>query len=122
VPRRARLAAVAVLTERESRPTALQRLALVDAASWWLSEQHGGQQLAQALLEAACTDGRLLGHWEAGSADRGATPPSDRWLAVRRRSQLGRWEVHLARAMKHRSTSTRLVAPAAASSTRMELA
>ncbi|HSV65237.1 MAG TPA: hypothetical protein VLJ59_04910 [Mycobacteriales bacterium] len=56
VPNRARLAAVAVLAERESRLNTIQRLALVDAASWWLSEAHGGQQLAHALLEAACID------------------------------------------------------------------
>jgi hypothetical protein len=62
VPSRARLAAVAVLAERESRLTTIQRLALVDAASWWLSEEHGGQQLAHALLEAACTDGLAAEH------------------------------------------------------------
>jgi len=62
VPSRARLAAVAVLAERESRLTTIQRLALVDAASWWLSEEHGGQQLAHALLEAACTDGVAAEH------------------------------------------------------------
>jgi len=62
VPSRARLAAVAVLAERESRLTTIQRLALVDAASWWLSEEHGGQQLAHALLEAACSDGLAAEH------------------------------------------------------------
>ncbi|MDQ2789436.1 MAG: hypothetical protein M3Y73_06920 [Actinomycetota bacterium] len=55
VPSRQRLDAVALLTERESRLSALQRLALVDAAASWLSEPNGGEQLAHALLGAACT-------------------------------------------------------------------
>jgi hypothetical protein len=52
---RQRLDAVALLAERESRLSALQRLALVDAAASWLSEPNGGEQLAHALLGAACT-------------------------------------------------------------------
>ena len=56
VPSRQRLDAVAVLAERESRLSALQRLALVDAAASWLSEPNGGDQLAYALLGAACTN------------------------------------------------------------------
>jgi hypothetical protein len=55
VPSRQRLDAVAMLAERESRLSALQRLALVDAAASWLSEPNGGEQLAHALLGAACT-------------------------------------------------------------------
>ena len=55
MPSRQRLDAVAVLAERESRLSALQRLALVDAAASWLSEPNGGEQLAHALLGAACT-------------------------------------------------------------------
>jgi hypothetical protein len=55
IPSRQRLDAVAVLAERESRLSALQRLALVDAAASWLSEPNGGEQLAHALLAAACT-------------------------------------------------------------------
>jgi hypothetical protein len=55
VPSRQRLDAVAVLAERESRLSALPRLALVDAAASWLSEPNGGDQLAHALLSAACT-------------------------------------------------------------------
>jgi hypothetical protein len=55
VPSRQRLNAVAVLAERETRLSALQRLALVDAAASWLSEPNGGEQLAHALLGAACT-------------------------------------------------------------------
>jgi hypothetical protein len=55
VPSRQRLDAVAVLAERETRLSALQRLALVDAAASWLSEPNGGDQLAHAMLVAACT-------------------------------------------------------------------
>ena len=55
VPSRQRLDAVAVLAERESGMSALQRLALVDAVASWLSEPNGGDQLAYALLGAACT-------------------------------------------------------------------
>jgi hypothetical protein len=55
VPSRQRLDAVVLLTERESRLSAVQRLALVDAAASWLSEPNGGEQLAHALLGAACT-------------------------------------------------------------------
>jgi hypothetical protein len=55
VPSRQRLDAVAVLAERESRLSALQRPALVDAAASWLSDPNGGEQLAHALLGAACT-------------------------------------------------------------------
>lgn len=54
MPSRQRLDAVAVLAERESRLSVLQRLALVDAAASWLSEPNGGGQLAHALLAAAC--------------------------------------------------------------------
>jgi hypothetical protein len=55
VPSRQRLDAVAVLAERESRLSAVQRIALVDATASWLSEPNGGEQLAYALLSAACT-------------------------------------------------------------------
>ena len=55
IPSRQRLDAVAVLAGRESRLSALQRLALVDAAASWLSEPNGGDQLAYALVGAACT-------------------------------------------------------------------
>jgi hypothetical protein len=33
----------------------VQRLALVDAAAWWLSEPNGGEELAYALLTASCS-------------------------------------------------------------------
>ena len=54
IPNRQRLAAVAVLGEREAHLSAVQRLALVDAAAWWLSEPHGGKEFADALLAASC--------------------------------------------------------------------
>ena len=54
IPNRQRLAAVAVLSEREEQLSAVQRLALVDAAAWWLSEPNGGEELAYALLAASC--------------------------------------------------------------------
>lgn len=55
VPNRQRLAAVALLGEREAHLSAVQRLALVDAAAWWLSEPNGGEELAYALLAASCS-------------------------------------------------------------------
>jgi hypothetical protein len=48
------LAAVAILGEREENLSAVQRLALVDAAAWWLSEPNGGEEFARALLAASC--------------------------------------------------------------------
>jgi hypothetical protein len=54
IPHRQRLAAVAVLGEREVHLSAVQRLALVDAAAWWLSEPNGGEEFAYALLAASC--------------------------------------------------------------------
>jgi len=51
---RQRLAAMAVLGEREPQLSAVQRLALIDAAAWWLSEPNGGEELAYALLAASC--------------------------------------------------------------------
>jgi hypothetical protein len=50
IPNRQRLAAVAVLGEREPQLSAIQRLALVDAAAWWFSEPNGGEELTYALL------------------------------------------------------------------------
>lgn len=55
IPNRQRLAAVAVLGEREAHLSAVQRLALVDAVAWWLSEPNGGEELAYALLAATCS-------------------------------------------------------------------
>jgi hypothetical protein len=54
IPHRQRLAAVAVLGESEAHLSAVQRLALVDAAAWWLSEPNGGEEFAYALLAASC--------------------------------------------------------------------
>ncbi|MCA1822419.1 MAG: hypothetical protein LC644_11930 [Pseudonocardia sp.] len=45
---------MAVLGEREARLSSVQRLALVDAAAWWLSESNGGEEFAYALLAASC--------------------------------------------------------------------
>ncbi len=50
-----RLAAAAVLSERERRISPVQRIAVVDAAARWLAED-SGEELAQALLEAVCTE------------------------------------------------------------------
>lgn len=55
VSRRQRLAAVATLAAREAHLSAVQRLALVDAAAWWLTDPSGGDELAHALLAATCT-------------------------------------------------------------------
>ncbi|MGH3778346.1 MAG: hypothetical protein ACRDRR_21830 [Pseudonocardiaceae bacterium] len=55
IPNRQRLAAVAVLGEREANLSAVQRLALVDAAAWWLSDPNGGEEFAYALLTATCS-------------------------------------------------------------------
>ena len=46
---------MAVLGEREVHLSAVQRLALIDAAAWWLSEPTGGEEFAYALLAASCT-------------------------------------------------------------------
>jgi len=50
-----RLAAVAVLREREPSITPVQGIAVIDAAARWLAEG-AGEDLAQALLQAACHD------------------------------------------------------------------
>ena len=55
-----RLAAVKVLREREGRISAVQRIAVVDAAARWLAED-AGDELARALLEAVCSDRATAG-------------------------------------------------------------
>jgi hypothetical protein len=50
-----RLAAASVLQQRERRISAVQRIAVVDAAARWMAED-AGEELAQALLQAACTE------------------------------------------------------------------
>ncbi len=50
-----RLAAAAVLREREPHITPVQAIAVIDAAARWLGEG-AGEDLAQALLQAACRD------------------------------------------------------------------
>ena len=62
IPNRQRLAAVAVLGERDAHLSAIQRLALVDAAAWWLSEPNGGEELAYALLAASCSEAVTTEH------------------------------------------------------------
>jgi hypothetical protein len=62
IPNRQRLAAVAVLGQREAHLSAVQRLALVDAAAWWLSEPNGGEEFAYALLAASCAAGVTTEH------------------------------------------------------------
>jgi hypothetical protein len=53
---------VGVLTEREPNLSAVQRLAVVDAAAWWLSEPNGGEELAHALLASACSTDAATQH------------------------------------------------------------
>ncbi len=55
-----RLAAAEVLSQREERLSAVQRVAVVDAAAWWLGEE-AGDQLAWALLEAVCSASTTTG-------------------------------------------------------------
>jgi hypothetical protein len=62
IPNRQRFATVAVLGEREPHLSAVQRLALVDAAAWWLSEPNGGDELAYALLAATCSEAVMTEH------------------------------------------------------------
>jgi hypothetical protein len=82
IPNRQRLAAVAVLGEREAHLSAVQRLALVDAAAWWLSEPNGGEDFAYALLAASCTAEVTTEHvylaliTPSGESDDDGGPPS----------------------------------------------
>jgi hypothetical protein len=62
VTQQQRLAAVAVLAAREAQLSTAQRLALVDAAAWWLSDPDGGEELAHALLAATCTTAPTTEH------------------------------------------------------------
>lgn len=55
VSNRQRLAAVALLGSPEAHLSAVQRVALVDAAAWWLTDPDGGEELAHALLAATCS-------------------------------------------------------------------
>lgn len=78
-----RLAAVSVLAESERGMSTLQRLAVVDAAARWLTEPQGGEELAYALLEVACSAATTTEHVylaliapPGGPVDRGEGPPS----------------------------------------------
>jgi hypothetical protein len=61
VPVPQRFAALAVLQERESRLSAIQRLSVVDAAARWLDDD-AGDELAYALLDAVCSNSSTTGH------------------------------------------------------------
>jgi hypothetical protein len=84
IPNRQRLAAVAVLGECEAHLSAVQRLAVVDAAAWWLSEPNSGEDFAYALLaasrEAEVTTENvylaLITPSDEPGDDRKATPPT----------------------------------------------
>ena len=54
MPAEQRLAAVAVLRDREPALSPLQRMAVIDAAARWMDEDTG-DELAYALLSAACS-------------------------------------------------------------------
>jgi hypothetical protein len=56
-----RLAALVVLTEREQRLSAVQRLVVVDAAARLMDEE-GGNELAWALLDAVCSTTETTSH------------------------------------------------------------
>ena len=53
---------MSILGEREAHLSAVQRLALIDAAAWWLSEPNGGEEFAYALLAASCAAGITTEH------------------------------------------------------------
>lgn len=64
-----RLAAVAVLQQREPRISPVQRIAVVNAAARWLAED-AGEELAQALLQAVCTETTTAGFAYVALIDR----------------------------------------------------
>lgn len=55
IPVEQRLAAAGVLAQREPALTPAQRIAVIDGAARWMDEETGGEDLAYALLEAACS-------------------------------------------------------------------
>ena len=62
VPRSGQRAlALTELSRCEARLTSLQRIAVVDAAAWVLTDANGGDDLAYALLEAACSSTDAVG-------------------------------------------------------------
>jgi hypothetical protein len=69
-----RLAAVAVLRERERRISAVQRIAVVDSAARWLAED-AGDELARALLEAVCTESTTASFVYLAMIDQPASVP-----------------------------------------------
>jgi len=72
-----RLAAAAVLSEREHRITPVQRIAVVDAAARWMAEE-SGEELAQALLQAVCTEPTTASFVYLALIDRPQAPLEDR--------------------------------------------
>jgi hypothetical protein len=54
VPLEQRLAAAGVLSINEGVMSPVERIAVVDAAAWWIG-QDSGEELALALLQAACS-------------------------------------------------------------------
>jgi hypothetical protein len=69
-----RLAAMAILRDRDQRITPVQRIAVIDAAARWLGED-SGEELAQALLQAACADPITASFAYIALIEPPATPP-----------------------------------------------
>jgi hypothetical protein len=61
IPNRQRLAAVAVLGEREAQ-LSRYNASPWSIAAWWLSELNGGEEVAYALLAAACSEAVTTEH------------------------------------------------------------
>src|ERR1039457_650019 len=68
-----RLAAASVLREREQRISAVQRIAVLDAAARWMAED-AGEELARALLEAVCSESTTDTFAYLALIDRRGTP------------------------------------------------
>jgi hypothetical protein len=68
-----RLAAADVLSKRERRISPVQRIAVVDAAARWMAED-SGEELAQALLQAVCTERTTASFVYLALIDRPETP------------------------------------------------
>lgn len=75
VPVEQRLAAAGVLSINEAVMSPVERIAVVDAAAWWIGED-SGDELAYALLRAACSSEvtATQAYMELLSPAPGATP------------------------------------------------
>ena len=93
VSNRQRLAAVAVLATREAHLSAVQRLALVDAAAWWLTDPGGGEELAYALLAATCSAEVTTEHVYLALI----TPPGEIRRSFRERAHVAGFPIKLVR-------------------------